>query len=150
MGRVSWFWLYRLKILSVRKTLQRLLRTIARLVMMPERVFVCSPIRAVDAAAIPQMNLPMQIIGTSKAAQTMIQPVKLITWAKISPFLRPMPSITFPEISSYIFSYHQRLSGLGVWFALRVREVQGSNPDWAQTSNWINFFDKKRCQVGSN
>ena len=26
---------------------------------------------------------------------------------------------------------NNRLSGLGVWFALRVREVPGSNPGWA-------------------
>ena len=29
------------------------------------------------------------------------------------------------------------LSGLGVWFALRVREVPGSNPGWAPTTSFF-------------
>ena len=29
--------------------------------------------------------------------------------------------------------HQQRLSGLGVWFSLWVREVPGSNPSWAHT-----------------
>ena len=29
-------------------------------------------------------------------------------------------------------SFQERLSGLGVWLALRVRQVLGSNPGWAQ------------------
>ena len=32
------------------------------------------------------------------------------------------------EFDIYIYRW---LSGLGVWFALRVREVPGSNPGWA-------------------
>ena len=35
---------------------------------------------------------------------------------------------------------HRWLSGLGVWFALRVREVPGSNPGWAHRYPFISSF----------
>ena len=35
------------------------------------------------------------------------------------------------KIVKFLFYLQDRLSGLGVWFALRVREVPGSNPGWA-------------------
>ena len=39
-------------------------------------------------------------------------------------------------------SQHQWLDGLGVWFALRVREVPGSNPGQAQPSSFsFSVFD---------
>ena len=37
--------------------------------------------------------------------------------------------------------YYIWLSGLGVWFALRVREVPGSNPGWAHSKNIFIYFE---------
>ncbi len=53
-----------------------------------------------------------------------------------------MHFLSFRQYQSFFlfsFPYINRwLSGLGVWFALRVREVPGSNPGWAQHS--FHFF----------
>ncbi len=38
---------------------------------------------------------------------------------------------------------HVWLSGLGVWFALRVREVPGSNPGWAHGTFCLEFIVEK-------
>ncbi len=53
-----------------------------------------------------------------------------------------MHFLSFRQYQSFfVFSFpyiNRWLSGLGVWFALRVREVPGSNPGWAQHS--FHFF----------
>ena len=53
-----------------------------------------------------------------------------------------MHFLSFRQYQSFfLFSFlsiNRWLSGLGVWFALRVREVPGSNPGWAQHS--FHFF----------
>ena len=51
---------------------------------------------AVAAAAIPQMNLPKQIVQIWKEEQITIQPIKLTTWDVIRPFFRPIMSINLP------------------------------------------------------
>jgi len=48
------------------------------------------------AAAIPQINLPMQIIQIDDAHAMVIHPTRLRVYAKIRELFRPMMSINLP------------------------------------------------------